>query len=76
MTQKIQADQQGVSNLVKDPKDWKTGEERTTDAQKSYIETMSEEAHVKVDMSHLTKAAAAEKIEELQGKTGRGHPEA
>jgi len=28
------------SNLKKDPDEWKTGAERTTDAQKSYIEAM------------------------------------
>ena len=32
------------SNMVKDPKDWTTGDEPMTGAQKSYLKTLSEEA--------------------------------
>ncbi|HVZ67409.1 MAG TPA: DUF3072 domain-containing protein [Patescibacteria group bacterium] len=59
-------------NTRKDPEDWKTGEERATGAQISYIETMSQEAGVETDVKGMTKAQAAEKIEELQKITGRG----
>ncbi|WP_267874693.1 DUF3072 domain-containing protein [Massilia glaciei] len=56
---------------VKDPKDWTTGDEPMTGAQKSYLKTLSEEAKEEVD-ENLTKAQASERIEELQKKTGRG----
>ncbi|MES2898329.1 MAG: DUF3072 domain-containing protein [Pseudomonadota bacterium] len=59
------------SNMVKDPKDWTTGDEPMTGAQKSYLKTLSEEAKEPMD-EHLTKAQASERIEELQKKTGRG----
>jgi hypothetical protein len=61
------------SNMVKDPKDWTTGDEPMTGAQKSYLKTLSEEAKEDMD-ENLTKAQASEKIEELQKKTGRGQP--
>ena len=59
------------SNMVKDPKDWTTGDEPMTGAQKSYLKTLSEEAKEDMD-ENLTKAQASEKIDELQKKTGRG----
>ena len=62
------------SNMVKDPKDWTTGDEPMTGAQKSYLKTLSEEAKEPMDGS-LTKAQASERIEELQKKTGRGNPQ-
>ena len=42
-----------------------------TGAQRSYLKTLSEEAHVEFD-EHLTKAEASRRIDELQQKTGRG----
>lgn len=62
------------SNMVKDPKNWTTGDEPMTGAQKSYLKTLSEEAKQEMD-EHLTKAQAFERIEELQKKTGRGQVE-
>lgn len=59
------------SNMIKDPKDWTTGDEPMTGAQKSYLKTLSEEAGEEMDES-LTKAQAAERIDALQKKTGRG----
>jgi hypothetical protein len=59
------------SNMVKDPKDWTTGEEPMTGAQKSYLSTLSQEAGETLD-ENLTKAEASRRIEELQQKTGRG----
>ena len=60
-----------LSNAIKNPDDWKTGEEKITDAQRSYLNTLAEEAGEDVN-EDLTKAEAAKKIEELQQKTGRG----
>lgn len=59
------------SNMVKDPKDWTTGDEPMTGAQKSYLKTLSEEAGEEMD-ENLTKAEASERIDQLQQATGRG----
>jgi len=42
-----------------------------TGAQKSYLQTLCEQADEAFDDS-LTKAEASRRIDELQGKTGRG----
>lgn len=59
------------SNMIKDPDEWKTGDEEMTGAQRSYLQTLADEAGEDVDMK-LRKAEASKKIEELQQKTGRG----
>jgi hypothetical protein len=59
------------NNAIKDPDDWKTGDEEMTGAQNSYLHTLAGEAGERVQ-DDLTKAEAAKKIEELQKKTGRG----
>ena len=59
------------SNMIKDPDDWKTGDEEMTGAQRSYLQTLADEAGEEVDLE-LTKAEASKKIDELQQKTGRG----
>lgn len=64
------SDNQQSGSAVKDPKDWTTGDEPATAAQKSYISTMAVETHEEVPFE-LTKAEASRKIEELQQKTGR-----
>jgi DUF3072 family protein len=60
-----------TGNMEKDPGDWVTGDEPMTGAQRSYLKTLSEEAHVDFD-EHLTKAEASRRIDELQKQTGRG----
>ena len=59
------------SNTEKDPDTWVTGDEPMTGAQKSYLETLSQEAGEELD-ENLSKADASKRIEELQEKTGRG----
>ena len=59
------------SNMIKDPDHWKTGDEEMTGAQRSYLQTLADEAGEEVDLN-LTKAEASKRIEELQQKTGRG----
>lgn len=59
------------SNMIKDPDEWKTGDEDMTGAQRSYLQTLADEAGEEVDLN-LTKAEASKRIEELQQKTGRG----
>jgi hypothetical protein len=58
-------------NAIKDPDDWKTGDEPMTGAQRSYLHTLADEAGEEVD-DDLTKAEASKKIDELQDVTGRG----
>lgn len=59
------------SNRIKEPEDWTTGEEPMTGAQESYLHTLASEAGEEAQPD-LTKAEASRRIDELQGKTGRG----
>jgi hypothetical protein len=68
-TSKRQPKQQ--ANAIKDPDEWKTGEEPMTGAQESYLHTLATEAGEEVEPD-LTKAEASKRIDELQEKTGRG----
>lgn len=67
------SDTNDSENTIKNPDDWKTGDEPITGAQRSYLNTLASEAGEDVD-TNLTKADAAKKIDELQDKTGRGNP--
>jgi len=64
-------DKDDLSNTIKDPDEWKTGNEEMTGAQRSYLKTLSDEAGEEFD-ENLTKAEASKRIDELQQKTGRG----
>ena len=55
----------------KDPDDWVTGDEPMTGPQRSYLETLAQEAGEDVDDT-LTKAEASKRIDDLQEETGRG----
>lgn len=59
------------TSAQKDPENWVTGDEPMTGPQASYLQTLCREAGVEFDET-LSKAAASERIEELQGQTGRG----
>jgi Protein of unknown function (DUF3072) len=67
----VKQEQDPGSNTVKDPADWVTGDEPATGAQRSYLQTLAEEAHEEVP-DDLTKADASRAIDELQERTGRG----
>lgn len=71
MTDRNTQDQAAQGNTIKDPDDWTTGDEPMTGAQRSYLNTLAGEAGEEVG-DDLTKAEASKKIDELQGKTGRG----
>jgi hypothetical protein len=58
-------------NSIKDPEQWTTGGEQMTGAQRSYLNTLAQEAGEEVE-GDLSKADASRKIDELQEKTGRG----
>lgn len=59
-----------VENTVKDPKDWKTGDQPITGAQESYLSTLAEGADKDIDTSGMTKAEASEVIDDLQDQQG------
>ncbi|BBZ42006.1 DUF3072 domain-containing protein [Mycobacterium conspicuum] len=58
-------------NPEKDTADWVTGDEPMTGPQRSYLNTLAQEARLEVP-EDLTKAQASELIDELQQRTGRG----
>lgn len=60
---------QGLSNTVKNPDDWKTGDEPMTGAQRSYLHTLASDVDESVD-DKMTKAEASKKIDELREETG------
>ncbi|WP_337268430.1 DUF3072 domain-containing protein [Oryzifoliimicrobium ureilyticus] len=56
-----------VSNTQKDPDDWVSGDEPMTGAQRSYLKTLSEQAHQPdVYADDLTKADASKRIDALK----------
>jgi hypothetical protein len=57
--------------ILRDPDEWKTGDEPITRAQRSYLETLATEAGESVEATNLTKADASKLIDELREKTGR-----
>jgi hypothetical protein len=67
------ADNRGAADptAAKDPDDWTTGDEPMTGAQRSYLQTLAQEAGEEVP-DDLTKADASKRIDELQERTGRG----
>ena len=66
-----EAPQAPQENPEKDPADWVTGDEPMTGPQRSYVQTLAQEAGANVP-DDLTKAQASQVIEELQQRTGRG----
>ncbi|MEJ7813058.1 MAG: DUF3072 domain-containing protein [Gemmatimonadaceae bacterium] len=63
---------EGLENTIKDPSEWKTGDEPMTGAQRSYLETLSTAANEPAPDDTLTKAEASKRIDELREITGRG----
>jgi hypothetical protein len=55
---------------LRDPDDWKTGDEPMTDAQRSYLETLCRETGEDFD-ENLTKAEASKRIDELRARSPR-----
>ncbi|WP_187969439.1 DUF3072 domain-containing protein [Aquibium microcysteis] len=57
------------SNTRKDPDDWVSGDEPMTGAQRSYLKTLSEQAHDPESYEEgLTKAEASRRIDALKDK--------
>jgi Protein of unknown function (DUF3072) len=70
MTNTKQQSQTDDSNTIKNPEEWKTGDEPMTGAQRSYLETLASEAGEQAD-EDLTKAEASKRIDELREKSPR-----
>jgi len=62
-------DETATSNMIKDPDDWKTGDEEMTGAQRSYLHTLADDAGEEVD-DNLTKAEASKLIDEMRQQAG------
>ncbi|WP_346277124.1 DUF3072 domain-containing protein [Pseudonocardia sp.] len=61
-----------AGSAAKDPDDWTTGDEPMTGAQKSYLQTLAQEAGEQPPPDDMSKADASKRIDELQERTGRG----
>jgi hypothetical protein len=74
MTDQNSAPQQ-TGPAEKDPDDWTTGDEPMTGPQRSYLETLAQQAGEDAadDLDGLSKADASKRIDDLQAKTGRGN---
>ncbi|MEJ5915496.1 DUF3072 domain-containing protein [Pseudokineococcus sp. 1T1Z-3] len=59
------------ADAEKDPSTWVTGGEPATGPQRSYLQTLSQEAGEQVP-EDISKADASQEIDRLQDKTGRG----
>lgn len=66
----LDQDSQGESNTVKNPDEWKTGDEPMTGVQRSYLKTLSDEANVPFE-ENLTKAEASKRIDQLRQRSDR-----
>ena len=63
--------QQTDISAIKDPKDWKSGDDPATPSQQSYLETLAEQAGEDPPAAEdLTKAEASEEIDRLRKETG------
>ena len=63
-------DEAADETAIKNPDDWKTGDEPMTGAQRSYMETLATQTGEEVDHGDLTKAEASKRIDELRRKAG------
>lgn len=59
------------SSQIKDPKDWKSGDDPATPSQQSYLETLAEQAGEELPNTvELTKAEASQEIDRLRQEAG------
>lgn len=65
-----QNDLSQANAAIKDPKDWKSGDDPATPSQLSYLETLAEQAQEDTPSDDLTKAEASEEIDRLRHETG------
>lgn len=58
------------AGINRDPKEWVTGDEPMTAAQRSYLDTLAREAGEEIP-ADISKAEASEHIDRLQQRSGR-----
>ena len=58
------------NSAIKDPQQWKSGDDPATPSQQSYLETLAEQAGEEVSNEDLTKAEASEEIDRLRKEAG------
>ncbi|MFP5021213.1 DUF3072 domain-containing protein [Pseudonocardia phyllosphaerae] len=63
-----------TAGAEKDPANWTTGDEPMTGPQRSYLETLLQQAgqDAPENLDAMSKAEASRRIDELQDATGRG----
>ena len=65
------SNQQQDNLQIKDPKDWKSGDDPATPSQVSYLETLAEQAGEEPPAADdLTKSEASEEIDRLRREAG------
>ena len=62
--------EQENNSAIKDPKQWKSGDDPATPSQQSYLETLAEQASEEPPADDLTKAEASEEIDRLRKEAG------
>ncbi|WFG45950.1 DUF3072 domain-containing protein [Pseudonocardia alni] len=75
MTNDHSTDAVDPGTAEKDPADWTTGDEPMTGPQRSYLETLLQQAgqDAPENLDAMTKAEASKRIDELQDAAGRGN---
>jgi hypothetical protein len=67
------ADQQNddiQEGAIKDPKDWKSGDDPATPSQLSYLNTLATQAGEELENGDMTKAEASVEIDRLREEAG------
>jgi hypothetical protein len=65
------SNQQQNNSQIKDPKEWKSGDDPATPSQVSYLETLAEQAGKEPPFTEdLTKSEASEEIDRLRREAG------
>jgi hypothetical protein len=55
---------------IKDPKDWKSGDDPATPSQQSYLNTLAEQAGEEAPSEDISKAEASLEIDRLRTEAG------
>ena len=54
------------NGAIKDPKDWKSGDDPVTPSQQSYLNTLAEQVGEELSTDEMTKAEASVEIDRLR----------
>ena len=61
---------QPENGAIKDPQDWKSGDDPATPSQLSYLSTLAEQAGEEASAGELNKAEASQEIDRLRSAAG------